>query len=73
MYQTVDSVPDEAKQIMDQDTLEKSRRYQLDKSTFSLCHDLFSHVEFTVRLVWLINLVLASIVCVCVFFSFLSS
>ena len=35
--------------MIDQETFDKSRVYQLDKSSFSLVHDLFKQLEFLVR------------------------
>ena len=50
MYRTVLAVPSELEGKIDQETFDKSRLYQLDKSTFSMAHSLFKEVEF---LVWM--------------------
>ncbi|GAB1288866.1 CAAX prenyl protease 1 homolog [Apodemus speciosus] len=47
IYKTTTRVPPELEQIMDSDTFEKSRLYQLDKSTFSFWSGLYSEVEGT--------------------------
>lgn len=47
IYKTTTHVPPELEQIMDSDTFEKSRLYQLDKSTFSFWSGLYSEVEGT--------------------------
>ena len=48
MYQTRRNVPVELDQAIDKTTFDKSREYQLDKSTFSLFHDFFKQIEFLV-------------------------
>lgn len=48
VYRTTTHVPQELGQIMDSETFEKSRLYQLDKSTFSFWSGLYSEVEGTV-------------------------
>ena len=48
MYRRVKEVPAELKAVIDQQTLTKSASYQLDKSTFSLLHELFGQVVLTV-------------------------
>jgi len=48
VYRTTTHVPRELGQIMDSETFEKSRLYQLDKSTFSFWSGLYSEVEGTV-------------------------
>ncbi|KAK4808980.1 hypothetical protein QYF61_015214 [Mycteria americana] len=47
VYRTTTHVPQELGQIMDSETFEKSRLYQLDKSTFSFWSGLYSEVEGT--------------------------
>uniref|UniRef100_A0AC11E3T8 Zinc metallopeptidase STE24 n=1 Tax=Ovis aries TaxID=9940 RepID=A0AC11E3T8_SHEEP len=47
VYKTTTHVPLELGQIMDSETFEKSRLYQLDKSTFSFWSGLYSEVEGT--------------------------
>uniref|UniRef100_A0A8C5LIZ4 CAAX prenyl protease n=1 Tax=Jaculus jaculus TaxID=51337 RepID=A0A8C5LIZ4_JACJA len=47
IYKTTTRVPPELGQIMDSETFEKSRLYQLDKSTFSFWSGLYSEVEGT--------------------------
>ncbi|XP_063092241.1 CAAX prenyl protease 1 homolog isoform X2 [Cavia porcellus] len=47
IYKTTTRVPPELEQIMDSETFEKSRLYQLDKSTFSFWSGLYSEVEGT--------------------------
>ncbi|EHB18901.1 CAAX prenyl protease 1-like protein [Heterocephalus glaber] len=48
IYKTTTHVPPELEQIMDSETFEKSRLYQLDKSTFSFWSGLYSEVEGTI-------------------------
>ena len=48
MYRTLRAVPPELEGKIDQHTFDKSRRYQLDKSTFSLLFGLFKELEFLV-------------------------
>ncbi|XP_060114127.1 CAAX prenyl protease 1 homolog [Heteronotia binoei] len=50
VYKTTTHVPLELGQIMDVETFEKSRLYQLDKSAFSFWSGLYSEVEGTVIL-----------------------
>uniref|UniRef100_A0A663EQG8 CAAX prenyl protease n=1 Tax=Aquila chrysaetos chrysaetos TaxID=223781 RepID=A0A663EQG8_AQUCH len=50
VYRTTTHVPQELGQIMDSETFEKSRLYQLDKSTFSFWSGLYSEVEGTMIL-----------------------
>uniref|UniRef100_A0A8D0FYY3 CAAX prenyl protease n=1 Tax=Strix occidentalis caurina TaxID=311401 RepID=A0A8D0FYY3_STROC len=50
VYRTTTHVPRELGQIMDSETFEKSRLYQLDKSTFSFWSGLYSEVEGTMIL-----------------------
>uniref|UniRef100_H3ACS3 CAAX prenyl protease n=1 Tax=Latimeria chalumnae TaxID=7897 RepID=H3ACS3_LATCH len=47
IYKTTTHVPTELGQIMDEETFEKSRLYQLDKSTFSFWSGLYSEIEGT--------------------------
>lgn len=55
------SVPKQLKEIMDEKTFTKSRLYQLDKSSYSLIHDLCKQVEFLVSAA---NVCLLCTVCV---------
>ncbi len=48
VYRNSLTVPSEMAGILDQETFDKSRLYQLDKSTYSLVHDLFKQLEFLV-------------------------
>uniref|UniRef100_A0A8C5MDP3 CAAX prenyl protease n=1 Tax=Leptobrachium leishanense TaxID=445787 RepID=A0A8C5MDP3_9ANUR len=50
-YRTTTHVPAELGHIMDPETFEKSRLYQLDKSTFSFWSGLYSEAEGTLILV----------------------
>ncbi|XP_051628218.1 CAAX prenyl protease 1 homolog isoform X1 [Manacus candei] len=50
VYRTTTHVPQELGQIMDSETFEKSRLYQLDKSTFSFWSGLYSEIEGTMIL-----------------------
>ncbi|KAM4805538.1 CAAX prenyl protease 1 homolog isoform X1 [Urocitellus parryii] len=52
IYKTTTRVPPELGQIMDAETFEKSRLYQLDKSTFSFWSGLYSEVEGTLILLF---------------------
>uniref|UniRef100_A0AC11DKM9 Zinc metallopeptidase STE24 n=1 Tax=Ovis aries TaxID=9940 RepID=A0AC11DKM9_SHEEP len=52
VYKTTTHVPLELGQIMDSETFEKSRLYQLDKSTFSFWSGLYSEVEGTLILLF---------------------
>lgn len=49
IYRSTTHVPKELGKIMDTDTFEKSRLYQLDKSNFSFWSGLYSETEGTVR------------------------
>lgn len=49
IYRSTTHVPQELGNIMDTDTFEKSRLYQLDKSNFSFWSGLYSETEGTVR------------------------
>uniref|UniRef100_A0A8V0YN67 CAAX prenyl protease n=1 Tax=Gallus gallus TaxID=9031 RepID=A0A8V0YN67_CHICK len=51
VYRTTTHVPWELGQIMDSETFEKSRLYQLDKSTFSFWSGLYSELEGTMILI----------------------
>ncbi|KAB0396484.1 hypothetical protein E2I00_004834, partial [Balaenoptera physalus] len=51
IYKTTTHVPLELGQIMDSETFEKSRLYQLDKSTFSFWSGLYSEIEGTESLI----------------------
>ena len=42
-------VPPELNSLLDESTFDKSRVYQLDKSSYGLVHDLFKQVELMVR------------------------
>lgn len=50
VYRTTTHVPLELGPIMDSETFEKSRLYQLDKSAFSFWSGLYSEVEGTVSI-----------------------
>uniref|UniRef100_A0A3B3YVV5 CAAX prenyl protease n=1 Tax=Poecilia mexicana TaxID=48701 RepID=A0A3B3YVV5_9TELE len=50
IYRTTIHVPEELGKIMDPDTFEKSRLYQLDKSNFSFWSGLYSEIEGTLIL-----------------------
>uniref|UniRef100_A0A3Q2U188 CAAX prenyl protease n=1 Tax=Fundulus heteroclitus TaxID=8078 RepID=A0A3Q2U188_FUNHE len=50
VYRTTTHVPQELGKIMDPDTFEKSRLYQLDKSNFSFWSGLYSETEGTLIL-----------------------
>uniref|UniRef100_A0A5F8HA12 CAAX prenyl protease n=1 Tax=Monodelphis domestica TaxID=13616 RepID=A0A5F8HA12_MONDO len=52
VYRTTTHVPKELGQIMDSETFEKSRLYQLDKSTFSFWSGLYSEAEGTIILLF---------------------
>ncbi|XP_051843734.1 CAAX prenyl protease 1 homolog [Antechinus flavipes] len=52
IYKTTTHVPKELGQIMDSETFEKSRLYQLDKSTFSFWSGLYSETEGTIILLF---------------------
>lgn len=49
IYRSTTHVPQELGKIMDPETFEKSRLYQLDKSNFSFWSGLYSEMEGTVR------------------------
>ena len=48
LYKTVTEVPSELKDVLDQETFEKARLYQLDRSVFGFWSGLYSEVEMTV-------------------------
>lgn len=48
IYSTTTHVPTELGKIMDSETFEKSRLYQLDKSNFGFWSGLYSEAEGTV-------------------------
>ncbi|KAF6032677.1 ZMPSTE24 [Bugula neritina] len=50
IYTNAKSVPAEIESIMDQETYDKSRRYQLDKTNFGLVHGVFNQIETAVVL-----------------------
>ncbi|XP_017527695.1 CAAX prenyl protease 1 homolog isoform X3 [Manis javanica] len=52
IYKTTTHVPLELGQIMDSETFEKSRLYQLDKSNFSFWSGLYSEIEGTLILLF---------------------
>ena len=43
-------MPSEVESIMDQETFDKARVYQLDKTNFGLIHGFYSQIETTVSL-----------------------
>ena len=49
VYCDTDDVPVELHEYIDEETFEKSRSYQIDKSNFSFYSGLFSQIESTVR------------------------
>ncbi len=49
VYKNSLSLPDEVKEIMDEKIFDKSRIYQLDKSSYSFARDLYKQLEFLVR------------------------
>lgn len=52
VYRSVTEVPSELTSLLDQDTFNKARTYQLDKSSFNIFHNLYKQLEF---MVWLIT------------------
>ncbi|KAL8582512.1 hypothetical protein ACOMHN_065491 [Nucella lapillus] len=52
MYQKYTEVPDALEGVLDKETFEKARLYQLDKSNFGFWYGLFSQVESTLILVF---------------------
>ncbi|XP_041353885.1 CAAX prenyl protease 1 homolog [Gigantopelta aegis] len=51
VYKTSTKVPDVLQDVLDKETFEKARLYQLDKSNFGFWSDLYSQVESTLILV----------------------
>ncbi|KAJ8027428.1 CAAX prenyl protease 1-like [Holothuria leucospilota] len=47
-YQNTRVVPAPLRDILDQETFDKSRLYQLDKSNFGFWHGVFGQIESTV-------------------------
>lgn len=45
VYKTANKVPVEVSTIMDQETFDKARLYQLDKSNFGLVHGVFGEMQ----------------------------
>ncbi|XP_074658411.1 CAAX prenyl protease 1 homolog [Tubulanus polymorphus] len=52
LYRTVNKVPAAIEHVLDAETFEKARVYQLDKSVFGLWSGLFSQVETTLLLLF---------------------
>lgn len=52
LYKTVTEVPEEVKEVLDEETYTKARLYQLDKSEFSFWSGLYSQFETTVILLF---------------------
>jgi STE24 endopeptidase len=50
VFHSVSHVPPELNSLLDESTFDKSRVYQLDKSSYGLVHDLFKQVELMVIL-----------------------
>jgi STE24 endopeptidase len=50
LYQTVKNVPAELTEVLDQETFEKARLYQLDKSVFGFWCGVYSQIEMTIIL-----------------------
>ena len=48
VYKQYTEVPDVLEGVLDKETFEKARVYQLDKSSFGFWYGLFSQVESTV-------------------------
>lgn len=48
VYRNTSTVPSELVDVFKQDTFDKSRHYQLDKSLYSSLHSLYKIVEFLV-------------------------
>jgi STE24 endopeptidase len=49
IYQQADKVPEELKEIINEETYDKARVYGLDKSSFSIVKDLFGVTTSVVR------------------------
>ncbi|XP_048239837.1 CAAX prenyl protease 1 homolog [Haliotis rufescens] len=52
VYKTATKVPSALENVLDVETFEKARVYQLDKSNFSFYHDVYSQIESTLILVF---------------------
>lgn len=48
LYRTVEKIPDKLKNVMDQETYEKARLYNLDKSNFGFWVGLIGEIENSV-------------------------
>ena len=48
LYKGTKSVPEELRHVLDQETFEKARLYQLDKSNFGFWSGVYSQTEMTV-------------------------
>ena len=48
VYKTVKSVPTSLEGVLDEETFEKARLYQLDRSMFGFWSGLYSQLELTV-------------------------
>ena len=48
VYRDTDDVPEDLEDYIDEETFEKSRSYQLDKSRFGFIAGLYSQIESTV-------------------------
>jgi hypothetical protein len=49
IYQQADKVPEELKEIINEETYNKARVYGLDKSSFSIIKELFGIITTVVR------------------------
>ena len=49
LYKSAREVPDELKDVLDKETFEKARLYQIDKREFGFWSGLYSQFETTVR------------------------
>lgn len=49
MYRDTEDVPDQLEDYIDEETFEKSRRYQVDKTKFGFISGLYSQIESSVR------------------------
>lgn len=54
---SINAVPDKVMEIMDEKTFKKSQCYQLDKSSYSLVHNLYKQIEFLVSWIGLMGVV----------------
>lgn len=52
LYRQVTTVPAELKDCLDQQTFDKSRLYQIDRSTFGFYHGVYSQCELTLFLLY---------------------